>query len=323
MRSAQAVVGAAYEVGLSPEDAKKASRIVVTVTITEATLGAGMPFGQFNKGDVSSNGVPTTSRGLFQQKEEWGPLADRLDPAKSAKMFLQGGAKGQKGLLDVSGWQNMAPEMAAEAVQGSQQGGVNFARNLAQGTAVADAITCVAGAAGSVVANGVSVTLPNNQFVAEAIRGKAITAPNAGIAKGLAAGLSHLGMPYIWGGGGDGEGPNNGCARGGGQLNSCGSEIGFDCSGLTAYVLVQGGFPSPGGDSGSQRGGGASVPYEAGLAGDIVGFPGHVAVFLGVIDGKQYILEASTPGVPIHVVALNRSDRDPVLHRYWSQGATS
>jgi cell wall-associated NlpC family hydrolase len=323
LQTAQAIVSAAYEVGLSETDAKKAAQIAITVAITESTLGAGMPFGQFNKGDVSSNGVPTTSRGPFQQKQEWGPIVDRLDPNKSAKMFFTGGQAGQKGLLDVAGWQNMAPEMAAEAVQGSRQGGANFARNLAQGTAVADSITCVAGAAGSVVANGVSVTLPNNQFVAEAVRGKTVTAPNAGIAKGLAAGLSHLGKPYVWGGGGDGEGPNNGCARGGGQLNSCGSEIGFDCSGLTAYVLVQGGFPSPGGNSGAQRGGGTSVAYAAGLAGDIVGFPGHVALFLGVIDGTQYILEASTVGVPVHVVALTRSDRDPMLHRYWSQGAVS
>ncbi len=47
-------------------------------------------------------------------------------------------------------------------------------------------------------------------------------------------------MPYVWGGGGSGAGPDNGCARGGGDYNSCGTEIGFDRSGLTAYALVRG-----------------------------------------------------------------------------------
>ena len=56
-----------------------------------------------------------------------------------------------------------------------------------------------------------------------------------------------LGLPYVWGGGGDGAGPNDGCVRGGGALNSCRGLSGLDCSGLTAYVLVQGGFGSPGG----------------------------------------------------------------------------
>ena len=47
------------------------------------------------------------SAGLFQQRRPWGPLADRMDPVKSATMFYTGGREGQRGLLDVPGWEAM------------------------------------------------------------------------------------------------------------------------------------------------------------------------------------------------------------------------
>jgi len=170
----------------------------------------------------------------------------------------------------------------------------------------------------AVSANGPDVTIPNNAYVNAAVAGRTIKAPNTAVAKGLAAGFSALGMPYVWGGGGSGAGPNNGCDRGGGDYNSCGTEIGFDCSGLTAFVLANAGVPGIPGDSGSQRSAGTSVPWGQGRPGDIVGFPSHVAIYLGTVDGTRYILEASWVGTPIHVVPLTRTDYDSVLHRYWA-----
>ena len=105
---------------------------------------------------------------------------------------------------------------------------------------------------GTVSANGPDVTIPNNPNVTPAVAGRTIKAPTPAVATGLAAGFDALGLPYVWGGGGGGAGPNNGCDRGGGDYNSCGSEIGFDCSGLTAYVMAQAGFTAPD-NSGSQR----------------------------------------------------------------------
>ncbi len=171
----------------------------------------------------------------------------------------------------------------------------------------------------NVAVNGVAVTIPDTPAVAAAVRGKVIQAPNAAVAKGLAAGFAELGLPYVWGGSNAaGGGPDNGCARGGGALNSCGSTIGFDCSGLTAYVIVAGGFPPPGDNSSGQRSSGTDIPWGQGLPGDIEGFPGHVAIWLGTISGTDYILEASDVGTPIRIVANFRSDHDPVLHRHWS-----
>ncbi len=162
-----------------------------------------------------------------------------------------------------------------------------------------------------------TVTIPHNPYVSAEVAGHTITAPNPAVAKGLTAGLTALGLPYVWGGGGSGVGPNNGCARGGGDYNSCGAAVGFDCSGLTAFVLQQAGYRIPD-NSGTQRAGGVTIDWEQALPGDIVGFPGHVAIYLGVIGGAPYILEASTVGVPVHVVKLTRSDHDPSMYRHWS-----
>ena len=50
------------------------------------------------------------SRGLFQQRDSWGSLADRMDPTTSATLFFQG-------LQKVSNWQSLEPTLAAHKVQ--------------------------------------------------------------------------------------------------------------------------------------------------------------------------------------------------------------
>lgn len=60
------------------------------------------------------------SRGLFQQRDPWGPLAVRMTPRGAAHLFFTGGhAAGTPGLLDLPGWTSMPLWQAANRVQRS------------------------------------------------------------------------------------------------------------------------------------------------------------------------------------------------------------
>lgn len=57
------------------------------------------------------------SLGVFQQRAAWGTPAQRIAPETSARMFYTGGHGGQRGLLDIGGWEQMPVTVAAQAVQ--------------------------------------------------------------------------------------------------------------------------------------------------------------------------------------------------------------
>jgi len=177
------------------------------------------------------------------------------------------------------------------------------------------------GVAQGVVLNGLNLTIPSGPHVVAGAAGKVITAPTAAMARGLAAGFATIGLPYVYGGGTNGGAPDQGCARAGGALNSCQGIVGFDCSGLTAYVLMQAGVRI-GTYSGAQRSAGTSVPWAQGRPGDIIGYQGHVAVYLGWIGGVQYLLEAPDVGMYVQVRPVYFTNHgvpvDSSLHRYWS-----
>jgi cell wall-associated NlpC family hydrolase len=177
------------------------------------------------------------------------------------------------------------------------------------------------GVSAAIAVNGVQVTIPDLPSVAPEVRGAVVTAPNEDVARGIAAGFASIGLPYVWGGGTNGGQADQGCSRGGSSKNSCSGTVGFDCSGLTAYVLTTAGF-AVGSNSGSQRAGGQSVPWSAGQAGDIIGYSGHVAIYLGKINGVDYLLESPNVGRHVQIRAVygrtSGSSADSMLHRYWA-----
>jgi hypothetical protein len=79
-----------------------AEEIAVMTAIGESSLR------NVNYGDKAG----PDSRGIFQQRTNWGPLANRMNPYLAARAFY-----GR--LLELPGWQSMTPTQAAHIVQGN------------------------------------------------------------------------------------------------------------------------------------------------------------------------------------------------------------
>lgn len=77
---------------------------------------------------------------------------------------------------------------------------------------------------------------------------------------------------------------------------------GFDCSGFTSYVYRQFGVSLPR-TSGGQSGAGVAVSRENLVAGDLVIYSGHVAIYVG---GGQ-VIHAPRPGKTVCIVPLSQA----------------
>ena len=251
-QSSNAAIVVATAASASGESAQ-AEQVALMVALTESHL--------HNDGPRAGN---DGSLGLFQQRsaDGWGTAAQELNPADATAMFVQH-------LIDLPGWQAMAPWLAAQAVQRSAfSGGLNYANNWAAAGAVLASITanftaggCGGGPAGGMVGPASSYGLPTGYT----IPASATTAERLV----LTYALSKLGSPYVWGA----AGPTS-----------------FDCSGLTMMAWRQAGV-SLEHYTVSQMHEGLAVSPAAVLPGDLVltpgvdspgpGLPGHVGIYLG------------------------------------------
>lgn len=133
---------------------------------------------------------------------------------------------------------------------------------------------------------------------------------NAGVETVVNRALSQLGVPYAWGGG-DANGPTRGI-RDGGVADSHGdyNKIGFDCSGLMIYAFAGIGKALPH-YTGYQYTAGPQYPVATRKRGDMLFWPGHVALYLG--DGKM--VEAPQSGDVVKISPVRMAGISPMVVR--------
>ena len=121
---------------------------------------------------------------------------------------------------------------------------------------------------------------------------------------------SQLGLPYAWGGG-NYHGPTKGI-RDGGVADAHGdyNKVGFDCSGLMMYAFYGVGIELQH-YSGYQYTAGKQVPSSQAKRGDMLFWPGHVALYLG--DGKM--IEAPQSGDVVKVSDVRWGGMQPMAVR--------
>lgn len=233
------------------------------------------------------------SVGLFQQRDSWGPLSDRMNPATATRLFINR-------LLQIPSWQTQPPGVVAQLVQISAFPD-RYAQHEAQARAWLAQIVGKPTLADPPTSSGPPATMA--RCGADGIpRAKLAAVPAGAISRGytippnatdaervvVTFALAQLGKPYVFG--------------------AAGPET-YDCSGLVMAAWGLAGVQLPH-YSPSQAELGTSVDSPDLLhPGDLVFIPGddgtmqapgHVGMYLG--DG--YIIEAPQTGDVVKIVPL-------------------
>lgn len=281
-------------------------------------LGTAMQESTMNPAAVNGRSI-----GLFQQQGTLYADVDRTDAAAASRAFYtqlisrvpnytdpaagtfaaiaQAVQRSGAGAGKYAVWQRWATALAAQLLSEPQ------GPSPAAGTSP---VTCEGGGGSGqlpIHQAGQDVILPEQAGIDGAGSDVVVRFPSEAAAIAAAAALSHLGTPYAWGGGGP-TGPTQGI-RDGGVADRHGDykKIGFDCSGLTEYAYAQAGI-AIGGDSRTQyASGGTRHSFRDARPGDLL-FSGntpttihHVAIYLGRIYGRDYVVEAPQSGDVVKV----------------------
>lgn len=202
------IVAAGKEMGLP----QRAWVIAVATGMVESSLR------NLSHGDTAG----PDSRGVFQQRDSWGPLSVRMNPRESAKLFYQ-----RLVALTNPTWDQDTFSNAAQRVQISAFGWKygEFEAKANQMVGAVEGIRCTS-------SGGLppGVALPAN--------------PKAAII--VKAALEQVGVDYAWGGG-NAAGPTRGTSDNGGAADAHKdyNKIGFDCSGLALFAYAKIGVAVP------------------------------------------------------------------------------
>jgi peptidoglycan DL-endopeptidase CwlO len=283
-QSARTVVATATPLG-----GERAALIAVMVALAESGLN-----------DVDHGNLD--SIGLFQQRSNWGSVAQRMDPVWATTAFLT--SPGQGLLVKVRDWASLTPWVAAQAAQASawdghtaQADGLPPARDAltervvppdgygiganyeAQYGKAQAILTRVAGDAAKLNCGGIA-NLPGDASRRGLPAGYdlATTGANPAEATAIRFALAQLDKPYVFGA----AGPSA-----------------FDCSGLTMMAWAAAGVSLPHWTGGQVNSGTAVASSAAMSPGDLIlvpgsdgtlAAPGHVGMYIGhglVVDAAD------------------------------------
>jgi peptidoglycan DL-endopeptidase CwlO len=299
-RNARVIVAVAQQAVAESGGDATAQSTAELVALTTAATESGLhdyanplvPASELVPGDGDPpSGADRDSVGLFQQRANWGPLTDRMDPATSTRLFV-----GR--LVHVPDWQALPAAVAAQAVQVSAYPD----RYAAYETPAEAWLAEIQGSATTPDARGTPSTMA--QCGSDGLGAAIANVPPGALPPGytipttatdpervaVTFALAQLGKPYVFGA----AGPDA-----------------YDCSGLTMAAWAAAGVALPHYTVGQGKSG-TPVPDPSLLSpGDLVLIPGsdgslnppnpqHVGMYIG----EGYVIESPQTNEVVKLVPL-------------------
>jgi cell wall-associated NlpC family hydrolase len=290
-----------------------------TITVTTATIGAperaavaALAAAMQESKLKNVHHGDRDSLGIFQQRANWASAAAREDVPTATKMFLTGGRRGGRGLLEVPGWKHMSIN---DAVQATQRSGTPdaygkwvpraraFANRYWPKHAPTSGDKAVLADYQPGKHSGPSTVGPGAGAIACPGKGGAPTGgPGTGqLPKGwkppsnkqeatvVRFARAQLGKPYVYGA----EGPKA-----------------FDCSGLTMKAWAAAGVVIPRTTSGQENTGTAVSSTAALKPGDLIFLPGSDGTaaqprHVGLYIGHGALIDAPHTGTDVQIEQLS------------------